>query len=635
MIWSGVGQIVRCAPIDFVVIAVYFVAILGFGLSFSRFSKTTKDFFLGGQRFSGWLLAFSLVASVIGTYSFIKYSDAGFRFGLSSSMTYLNDWFYVPLLMFVWLPVIYFSRVRSVPEYFHRRFDSRARLMCAALLSLYMLGYVGYTIYTLGTVTKLLLDVPLMPACVVIAAVTGIYVTIGGQTAIIFTDLAQAFLLIGAGVTLVILGVFYLGGGEGFLVGLDHFWENLPLSDRLPFANFNRPADFNFVGVFWQDMANSCVFFFVNQGLIMRFLAARSMVEGRRTILVNSLVLLPFAVLVVGGPGWIGNAISRMDPAVLDPDTNGSHAFVVIAYLLCKPGVFGLMMAALVAALMSTVDTMLNALAAICVIDVYQPYIAPGREDRHYLRVARIVSIAATVIGLFLVTLFARFDSIYEAHAAFTAAVTPPLAVSVLLGVMWKRYTPAAAFGTLVIGAVAAIVSFYYPQVVRPFMDLHGMAADARPSYMRALFLLVVSGVGGVVITTFTKPKPEAEIQGLYVGSIEAGRVRFKNGQPNDRPSKPIVTSLVVVDQPIRRAAKTLPDYPVVSLSRAQMLELAAEPGDLLYVCDRRRYLGGLRSIHAAAGAPCDGDDGVRMDRDTLDRAHLFPDRPVRVEKIL
>ena len=635
MTGPGLAQIVRCETIDYVVIGVYFVVILGFGLSLSRYSRTTKEFFFGGQRFSAWLLAMSLVASIVGTYSFVKYSDAGFRFGLSSSMTYLNDWFFVPLLMFVWLPVIYFSRVRSVPEYFQRRFDSRTRLMCAALLCVYMLGYVGYTIYTLGTVTNLLFDVPLLPACAVIACITGIYTTVGGQTAIIFTDLAQAVLLIVAGMILVVLGVIFLGAGEGFLTGLDNFWGYLPLDARLPFAGFNTPSDFNFVGVFWQDMANSCVFFFVNQGLIMRFLAAKSMVEGRRTILINSLFLLPFAVIIVGGPGWVGNAISRMSPDQLSPDTQGSQAFVLIAHLLCKPGVFGLMMAALIAALMSTVDTMLNALAAVCVVDVYQPYLAPGRSDRHYLKAARIVSVAATVIGLALVELFSRFESIYEAHAAFTAAVTPPLAVAVLLGVLWKRYTPAAAFWTLVIGVAAAVVSFYEPEIVRPFMNLHGMPADARPSYMRALFLLIVSGVGGVVVTLFTRPKPESEIVGLWIGSIEAGRAKFKNGRPNDRAGRPVLTRLRIVDRDLPRASESLPDHAVVSLSRNEMAELSAEPGDLLYLADARRWLGGLRSLHAVAAEPHDGPPGLRLCADSVKRGNLRSDKPVRVEKIL
>lgn len=632
---SSMAQSIQCAPIDYVVVAVYFVGVLAVGLYFGRYAKTTKDFFFGGQRFSAWLLATSVLASLVGSYSFVKYSDVGFRYGLSSSMSYLNDWFFVPILIFVWIPVIYYSRVRSVPEYFDRRFDGRTRVTSAVLLMVYMVGYVGYTIYTLGKVTNHLFGVDLFVACAVITVITAVYITIGGQTAIIFTDLAQAFMLIVAGVTLLILGLLFLGQGDGLFAGIYNFWANTPFESRLPFAGFNEPSDFNFVGVFWQDMANSCVYFFVNQGLIMRYLAARSAEESRKTILINSCCLLPFAVVVVGGAGWVGHAIANMDPESLDPNTPGNQAFVVVAHLLCKPGVFGFMMAALVAALMSTVDTNVNALAAISVVDIYQPYLAPGRTDRHYLKVARIVSVVAAGAGLGLVVLFDQFKSIYVAHAAFTAAITPLLGVPVLLGVFWKRFTPAAAFGSMFIGAAAAIVSFRYPEVVRPFMDLHGMPADADPSYMRALFLLSVSGVAGVLISLVTKPKPPSEIVGLWIGSIESGRRKFKNGQPNDRRGRKILTRLSIIETTLKRVGQSCPDYPLVSLSRDEMTALAAEPGDLLYVSDARRYLGGLRSLHAVAAAPHTGTAAIRIHQSTLEQGNLRAEKPVRIEKVI
>ncbi len=628
---------IHLAPIDVVVIVAYFAGILSFGLYFSRFSKSTSDFFFGGQRFSAWILAASMLASIVGSYSFVKYTDAGFRYGLSSSMSYLNDWFYVPLLMFVWIPVIYFARVRSVPEYFERRFDARARLMCALLLAVYMLGYVGYTVFTLGKVAHALFGIDLFAACAVITAITGVYITIGGQTAIIFTDLAQAVLLIVAGMCVVVLGILFLGDGAGFTTGLHNFWAYLPTEARIPFAGFNAPSDFNFVGVFWQDMSNSFVFFFINQGLIMRFLAAKSMQEARKTLLINSCCLLPFAVIIVGGPGWVGNAIARMAPESLDPDTPGADAFIVIAHLLCKPGVFGLMVAALIAALMSTVDTMINALSAIAIVDVYQPYLAPGRTDRHYLFVARVVSVVAAAGGLALVLLFDRFDSIYEAHAAFTAAVTPPLAVSVVFGVLWKRYTPSAAFWTMFIGTVAAVVSFAYPAVVKPFMALHGMVVtgeEFKPSYMRALFLLVVSGAGGVAVTFFTRPKPESEIAGLWIGSIEAGRATFKGSPPSDREGRKVVTHLTIVAA-AGGPRRDSDSRHVVSLSRDAMTQLAAEPGDLLYIADARRWLGGVRSLHAVADPPHENVDGLRLDESAVIDGNLIARRPVRIEKII
>lgn len=268
---------------DYAIIAFYFVFILSFGSFFGRFSKSTRDFFFSGQRFSWWLIAMSMAATGVGSYSFVKYSQKGFEYGLSSSMTYMNDWFFMPFFMFGWLPIIYFSRVKSIPEYFERRFGTKCRIMAVIFMLMYMIGYIGYNFFTLGTVTEALLGVNLYTAMFVIALISAVYIAVGGQTAVIFTDLVQGFMLISAGLLLFFLGLWYLGGDGGLATGLPNFWGNLTLAQRLPFSGFNKPPDFNFVGIFWQDgVASSITFLFINQGLIMRFMAAKSMTEGRQ-----------------------------------------------------------------------------------------------------------------------------------------------------------------------------------------------------------------------------------------------------------------------------------------------------------------------------------------------------------------
>ena len=109
--------------LDYVVILGYFIAILGFGLYFGRYTSCTKDYFFGGQRFSWWLIAFSCVATVVGSYSFIKYSAAGFTYGISSTQSYLNDWFWMPILVLIWIPIIYYRKIQSIPEYMEARFS--------------------------------------------------------------------------------------------------------------------------------------------------------------------------------------------------------------------------------------------------------------------------------------------------------------------------------------------------------------------------------------------------------------------------------------------------------------------------------------------------------------------------------
>ncbi len=661
---------------DYVVIATYFVGILAFGSFFGRFSKSTRDFFFSGQKFAWWLIAMSMVATGVGSYSFIKYSAMGFKYGMSSSMTYMNDWFFIPFFMFGWLPIIYFSRCRSIPEYFQRRFDTKCRIMAAVIMLMYMVGYVGVNLFTLGVAANKVLGVDLYSAMIVIACVSAIYITAGGQTAVIFTDLLQGFMLLFAGLLLFVLGLDYLGMDGGLVDGFRSLWAHIAwhgpgdealrnLQGRLPLARFNEPPDFNFVGIFWQDgVANSITFLFINQGLIMRFLAAKSMTEGRKTILFNTLLLMPIAMVVVSNAGWIGNAMAGI--GIIDENRDPEEAFVVVTELVCKPGVFGFILAALTAALMSTIDTLTNATAAIFVYDVYQPYLAKNRPDRHYLRAARCVSLGASALGLGCGFIFSKFGSIYAAHGAFTSIVTPAIVVSVAFGAFWKRYTPTAAFWSMLGGFTLIWASVKWPAMIEPFGTwLHGVSPEGGFKFMRAFFGLFASGVIGVVISLFTKPKPESEIAGLWVGSIDWGRRFFKGGEPNFEIGEKIVAQLRISEDgtaedtaaavvPAPDPAQTqeregeapllggasggitqppTPSYPVVRLSTEDMARMKARQGDLLYVADARRYLGGLRSLHAKAGRPHDQGKVALIHPGAFKAGSFVSSRPVRVEK--
>ena len=185
---SDTNQIVG-QPIDYIIIVGYFILITGFGTFFGRFTSGTKDFFFGGQRFAWWVIAFSMTASIVGSYSFIKYSAVAYSYGTSSTQAYLNDWFWMPIFMFIWLPIIYYSRIASIPEYFERRFGRQARIWATIILLMYLLGYIGINFFTLGVAMHALLGLPIFWAAVIVAVVAAAYVTAGGQTAVIMTDL--------------------------------------------------------------------------------------------------------------------------------------------------------------------------------------------------------------------------------------------------------------------------------------------------------------------------------------------------------------------------------------------------------------------------------------------------------------
>jgi SSS family solute:Na+ symporter len=602
--------------LDYAVMMGYFVAVLGFGLYFGRYTKTTRDFFFGGQRFSWWLIAFSCVATVVGSYSFIKYSAAGFRYGISSTQSYLNDWFWMPILVLVWLPIIYYNKITSVPEYMEYRFDRKTRVAATIIILFYIIGYIGINLITLGRTLHTLLGWRVMTGAVVTAAAVAIYVYVGGQTSVIMTDLVQGIILLVAGLGLFAGAIYHFGG-------FGNFWALLPRSDKFAFSDFNSPPDFSFIGIYVQDgLANTGALMLMHQGFIMRFLSLKSVRDSRRMIVCWILVLAPLAAIATSCGGWIAKALVDNGELVTEP----GDSFVKAANFLCAPGIFGFVLAALTAALMSTADSLINAVSAIFVNDIWRPYIKPNVEDRHYLLVARITSLCAAGFGLALVPLFME-KTIYSAHGMFTAAVTPPVVVAIFLGITWKRYTPVAAFVTIVGGAILIALSFIWPDaLVGPF-DF-GMGPDSY-DFMRALFGLFAASTLGVVVTLFTKPHPADKIKGFVAGTQLDALRRFKGAEPNRRPGEKV--RLVTKFDP------KLEGQNVVIVSQSALDKMAAEPGDLLYTSYVRWWYGGLRSVHVKAGEPSESEDKelIRISPEDAATAHFTEGQQVVVEKII
>ena len=685
---------------DWIVMIVYFIGIMLFGSYFGRYNRTTTDFFFGGRRFAWWLIAMSIVATGVGSHSFIKYSAKGFEAGLSSTMTYMNDWFFLPFFIFGWLPIIVYTKIRSIPEYFEKRFSPATRFLATILLLLYMIGYVGIGLLTMGKAIHPLLppsfdvfgmhfEVTLMGVVIVIALVVGIYITYGGQTAVIFTDLAQGFILIFAGMLVFTLGISYLGG-------CDVFWNLLPTEWKLPLADFNKPPGFNFVGIFWQDgVAGSVGFLFMNMGLIMRFMACKSVDEGRKAAAFNILFMLPISAIVVGNAGWIGKAISVISPDIVSPNTDPDAIFVVVANVISHPGVFGFVMAALTAALMSTVDTLLNAIAAIYINDVHRPakkwltkkVQSWKEEDKEELLSARIATIVFTIMGVLAVIPFSTFPTVYEAHGYFHSTLTPPLVVGIFFGIFWRRFTNTAVISTFVGGVALMVLGMHYPI---PLIQIFAHGTEYVPEhpyiYIGALYNLVACVLVGVV-TTLTQNQQQnfiswiktltnhrslmisvivisilifmmivfnlasllvllilsvvliflviissdyfigydekSKTDGLTVWSLNKTKEYFKGGKINDREGKKIKVKWKLKDG----------DEDIVYFSKNDMNKMQADVGDLVYLCDARKWLGGLKSVHSVFGEPHTEDGVVYITNDNLAQGQFIKNRTLTAEK--
>ena len=609
--------------LDRIIIIAYFALVMGFGAYFGKYSKTTSDYFFGGRRFSWWLIAISIVATGVGSHSFVKYSTKAYQYGLSSTMTYMNDWFFMPLFMFGWLPIIYYTKIKSIPEYFERRFSRKARYIATLMTLLYMIGYIAIQFLTLATALYKIYGIPLMLTVILIAIATTLYMHFGGQTSVIFTDLFQGFILIFAGLLLFYLGIQYLGDNTA-LSGLNAFWTNLSPSEKLPLAHFNHPPDFNFVGIFWQDgIAGSVGFLFLNQGLIMRFMAAKSVNEGRKAAAFNVLIILPISAIVVSNAGWVGRAITNAVPNAFPVDLAANDVFVAVTNIVSSPGVFGFIIAALCAALMSTADTLVNASSAIIVNDVYRPLAKKIKNEKEQLELARWTSIGVKVIAVALVPFFNSFDSIYEAHGWFHSTFTPPLVVGVFLGIFWKRFTTSAVIATFLGGAFLMLLGQNFPELISPFS--HGI--ELRPgrgySYIGALYNIFVCAGVGIIVTFFTKSKSEKELSGLTIFDVHNLKSIFKGSPVNEEKGETINLNWKIKEN----------DSDLVFFSKNDMKKMKANPGDLVFIEDSRWWLGGLKSVHSVYGNPHNKDGLVYINNNHLNHAQFVEGLKLKAEK--
>lgn len=612
--------------LDLTILVTYFVVVIGFGVWAGRHSRGMRDFFLGGQRFAWWMVGFSCLATVVGSYSFVKYSAAGYSYGLSSSQTYLNDWYWMPLWMFGWLPIVYYARIVSVPEFFDRRFGRPTRHAATFLLLLYLVGYLGINFLTMGKALHALAGWDLLACAAVAALVCGAYTAHGGQTAVIFTDLLQGAILLVAGLALFAIGVVAAGGPLAF-------WDSLGAAGQRAFPGFAHPPEFNFVGIFWQDgFVGGIAFFFMNQSILTRFLAARSVAEARKGAAFVLLVLMPLAAIAVSGAGWVGRALVAQGQ--LDPSIAPDSMFVVVARHVLPTGLFGFTVAALVAALMSSADSLINAIATISIVDLWRPWRerhGPVSEKRQ-LRAARWSSAIATLVGFLLVPVFASFGGIYRAHGAFVAAVTPPLAVALVLGFTWKRFSAKAALLVMIGGSLLVAASLVWPALVTPFA--HGIDLEAGSkgySYIRALYGLVVcSGLG--ILGALIWPQRDTPAETLVVGPIDPKRAAFKGGTPRTDPTTPQVLTL---GEPLETGSLDFDAEVHAVLDAADADPLAVSPGDLISVRDAHWINGAHRALVARVitGDPLPGR--VRVSENALRRLGLAPGERVRVERLL
>jgi SSS family solute:Na+ symporter len=419
------------SPLDLTAFLGYFVLVGAVAVIVSRREKVAADYFLAGRNLPWWLIGISLIASNISTEQLVGQAGQGADFGLAVAA---YEWMAAITLVIVarwFLPAYLANRVTTMPEYLERRFDVRARSWLAVYMMLaYTFVAMATVLYSGGLALETIFGLPLWWGVLILAVFAGAYTAYGGLKAVVWSDLIQGTMLLLGGALTAWLGLKAVGGWDTLMEEAgDKFHMVLPLDHpELPWFAI-------FFGGLW--IAN-LFYWGCNQFITQRALGARNLSQGRYGIVFAAYLKLfiPFIAVVPGIMAYVLYA---------DELTRGDMAYPLLLAKLLPGGLSGLMIAALLAAIMSSLDSMLNSTATIFTVDLYHRHIRPDSSQRHLIFVGRTSTVAFLVLATAWAPFLVSFERIFSYIQEFWGLITPGVAVVFLGGLFWKRATAQAA----------------------------------------------------------------------------------------------------------------------------------------------------------------------------------------------
>jgi len=545
--------------VDWSVMAIYMVFVLGIGFWLRRSIKTSTDFFLSGRSIPAWVAGLAFLSANLGAQEVIGMGSQGAKYGIATSHFYWIG--AIPAMVFVgifMMPFYYGSRARSVPEYLKLRFDEKTRGFNAITFALMTVLSSGVSLYAMGLLLGQLLGWDFDVSILVAAGIVLVYILLGGLTSAIYNEVLQFFLIVFGFAPLVILGLYDVGGWDGLKARLDvvatergyaagawtQSWQHMhdPAANPMGIEWFGLAMGLGFVLSFgyW------CTDFLV----VQRAMAADSMSAARRTPLIAAVPKMLFPILVIL-PGMMAIALVHTPNSgfSLPKDDSGALVYnMAIPAMLSHyfpTGLLGIGLTALMASFMSGMAGNVTAFNTVWTYDIYQPYIIRGASDNHYLwvgRVATVVGIAVSVAAAYVAT---QYNSIMDLLQLIFAFVNAPLLATFLLGMFWKRSTGHGAFAGLVVGTLAAAVQHALTLPVEAmgnvglkggwFGVLHTYPSEMAQNFWKAIFAWTACFVVTIVVSMFTKPREDKELVGLVYSLTE--RPKDEGGPWYTRPA--------------------------------------------------------------------------------------------------
>ncbi|MDX6766541.1 MAG: sodium:solute symporter family protein [Candidatus Methylacidiphilales bacterium] len=459
------------SPIDYSILSIYFLFVLGIGFALKRGMKGGAAFLTSGKSIPAWVTGLAFLSANLGAQEVIGMAASGAKYGIMTSHFYWVG--AIPAMVFLaifMMPFYYGSKARSVPEYLKLRFDEKTRGFNAISFALMTIFSSGISLHALAKLLEVLVHWNYWTCVAVAASIVLVYIFLGGLTSAIYNEVLQFFMIVIGFTPLVFLGLKDIGGWtalkeklvpvaveKGFEAGTwTHSWIHLsgPAENPMGIGWFGLVMGLGFVLSFgyW------CTDFLV----VQRAMAADSMAAARRTPLIAALPKMLFPALVIL-PGIIAIALHHQTGGTFLPtgaDGTPDYNMVIPAMLAqyFPTGLLGIGFTALMASFMAGMAGNVTAFNTVWTYDIYQSYIAPNQSDTHYLWMGRWATVFGILASIGAAFLASQFNNIMDMLQLVFAFVNAPLFATFLLGMFWKRTTGHGAFFGLVGGTAAAAI---------------------------------------------------------------------------------------------------------------------------------------------------------------------------------
>jgi SSS family solute:Na+ symporter len=534
------NQLTRLAPVDVVILVLYFALVVFIGFYAKGKANTSEDFFLAGREMTAWIAGLSFVSANLGSLELMGWAGAAYQYGILAT-----HWYWIgaiPAMLFlgiVMMPFYYISKTHSVPGYLHLRFGEAARGLSAISFALMTILMSGVNMFAMAVVMQTVLGWNITFSIWVGAATVALYVMLGGLRSAIINEVLQ-FVLIWAGAAMIpVLGLIEAGGWTNLKAQIaanvgrndyTHLWSTL--------GHFgDNPMGVHWTGiVFGLGFVISFGYWTTDFLVVQRVLSAHNLRAAKMAPVIGAAfkMAVPFIVIL---PGLLALAVLKNPDGSmmhLVPEgmaaATGQHSYNEVLPLMliryCGPGLLGLGITALVAGFMSGMAGNVSAFSTVWTYDIYGAFMNKKASDKHYVAMGRWSTVIGMLVSIGTAYLVMNAASIMDYVQALFSFFIAPLFGTVILGMLWKRATHWGGFLGLLAGTTSSIGMWIYTNFGTAEHKAYALSrvalsGDARPmaeNLYRALWSWIICVVVTVVVSLATKPVPTEQLSGLVYG---------------------------------------------------------------------------------------------------------------------